>query len=129
VSLAALVTMANNAFTSQDKISSYTQWRNNLCEISATACYWFTVMDLEILLFTFVYSIRKGDFKLFVSSLKNICYWMFTLDHVHYARWLPVFIADMENIMEKDNELTNAFYNVFFTVRKSNNPFSNMGID
>ena len=133
VSLSALVTMARTAHESEIGEQRYEEWRDNLCQKSATASYWFTVMDLEILLFIFVRSIREGDFNLFITSLKSIAHWIFALDHVHYARWLPVFIEDMINISKNNEKNTKAIFNSFnkgfFTVRKTNNPFSSIGID
>ena len=118
VSLAALVTMSNMVFKSQSDGISYDEWRKKLSYNCATAFYWFTVIDLEIILFMFIRSLREANFQLFTSCLKGIYSWVFALDHVHYARWLPVFI-----------EILEGFMNVFFTVRKSNRSFSNMGID
>eukprot|EP00794_Sanderia_malayensis_P004251 gene4251-4816_t len=129
VSLAALVTMSHRAFKSQQILCSYDEWKENLRKASATASYWFTVIDLEILMFTFISSIRTGQFELFVACLQRIAHWMFTLDHVHYARWLPVFIEDLQNVSEHQKPIADAFKKGFFTIRKSNNPFSNMGID
>ena len=51
---------------------------------------------------------------------------MFALDHTHYARWIPVFIQDLE---ELDAETLTVFEKGYFTVKKSNRVFSNMGID
>ena len=61
------------------------------CEFSANARYWFQMILLEIVLFVFIRSLREANFEMFVTFIKAIVPWMFALDHVHYARMLPVF--------------------------------------
>ena len=129
VSLAALVTMSNIAFESQNDIGTYGEWSKKTYERSVNALYWFTVIDLEVLLFMFVRSLREANFRLFISCLSSICTWMFALDHVHYARWLPVFINNLSFLRDKSNLVFDAFLNGFFTVRQSERPFSNMATD
>eukprot|EP00794_Sanderia_malayensis_P013082 gene13082-14425_t len=67
----------------------------------------------------------RVSFSAFFGS-KHIAQWMFALDHVHYARWLPVFIEDVirkEQIKEggvfKHNEGANLFEERFTRDRKS----------
>ena len=96
---------------------------------SVSALYWFTVIDLEVILFMFVRSLREANFRLFISCLSSICTWMFALDHVHYAWWLPVFINDFSFLRDENNPVFDAFLNGFFTVRKSERSFSNMATD
>ena len=129
VSLAALVTMSNIAFESQNDFGTYGEWTKKTSERSVNALYWFAVIDLEVLLFMFVRSLRETSFRLFISCLSSICTCMFALNHVHYARWLSVFINDLSFLLGKNNLVFDTFLNGFFTVRKSERPFSNMATD
>jgi len=79
-----------------------------------------------MLLFYFIKSLREADFPSFLNGLKCITKWMFSLDHTHYARWLPVFIKDLE---ELDPLTRDAFAKGYFTIKRSNKIFSNIGID
>ena len=124
-----MVKLAKDGFESQSEYSNYNKWKKNRCAQSSTANYWFTVIDLEILLFIFIRSLREGNFSLFVMSLKNIAPWMFALDHIHYARWLPVFLEDLEQMKNANNPVVDQFNKGFFTVNKTGHPFSNIGID
>lgn len=92
------------------------------------------MVDLEVLLFMFIRSIREGTFDFFITCLESIAHWMFALDHVHYSRWLPVFIEDMIKISRQQDNIKNqvifeSFSKGYFTVRKTKNPFSSIGID
>ena len=95
LSLAVLVKLSHNVFDDQREFNNYIDWRNHLVEENANASYWFQLIQLETLLFTFIKSLRDADFELFPDCLKSIKKWMFSLDHVHYARWLTVFIKDL----------------------------------
>ena len=129
VSLVALVTMSNIAFEFQNDFGTYGESRKKTSERSVNALYWFTVIDLVVLLFMFVRSLRDANFTLFISRLSSICTWMFASDHVHYARWLPVLIKDLSFLRDKKNLVFDALLNGFFTVQKSERPFSNMATD
>ena len=97
--------------------------------VTVTVSYWFTVIDLEVLLFMFIRSIREGDFPLFVTLLENIVPWMLSLDHIHYAKWLPLFLEDLKKMSNESNPVLEEFNKWYFTVNKTDHPFSSMGVD
>ena len=89
--------------------------------------YWDTVLSLELTGFIFVRAHRERKFSLYLDSLKTIAPWFFTLDHYHYARWLPVHIRDMEKL---PTSIRNEFYeNGHWVIQKTENRFSAMPID
>ena len=96
VSLAALIKLARQAFEAQNEYLDYSDWKRHRCSHSSSVSYWFTVIDLEVLLFMFIRSLREGDFPLFITSLENIVPWMFSLDQIHYARWLPILLEELK---------------------------------
>ena len=53
--------------------------------------------------------------------------WMFTLDHKHFSRWLPIFL-DLKST-EKYQDIAQNFKKEFFTVQKSKRNLSSMGLD
>ncbi len=57
--------------------------------------FWYTAFQLEVLVLTFVKSLRTGNFALYVDSLTKLAPWFFILDHTNYARWVPVHVRDM----------------------------------
>ena len=126
LSWAVLIKLSHSAFDDQSKFNNYVDWRNHLMEKNANANYWFQLIQLETLLFTFIKSLRDADFELFLDCLKSINKWMFSLDHLHYARWLTVFIKDLEQL---NPEVLNAFKKGCFIVKPSKRIFSNIGID
>ena len=55
-------------------------------------------MDVELT--CFVRSLREGDFKLHVQACDELCGWFHALDQTNYARWLPVHVRDMVQLVE-----------------------------
>ena len=98
VSLVALSKLAFEAFENQSQHTDFEMWKQEMIESNANFCYWFHVIDMEMLLFAFIRSLRDADFPAFLNALRLITKWIFILNHVHYARWLPVFIKDLEDL-------------------------------
>ena len=114
VTLSALATLASDAFHAQSEYSDYKDWRQNLQSNSVTAKYCFSVMELEILLFMFIRSLRDSNFDLFIRCFEEMLPWMAALDHSNYLRWGSVFLNDMKNLPEQVFE---AFSQGYFTVK------------
>ena len=66
---------------------------------------------------------------MYVQSLLQIVSWLFALDHINYARWLPVHISDMFNLKKTHPGVYHQFMNGHFSVQKTNNVFSAISID
>ena len=78
---------------------------------------------------TYVKSLWKADFCLYIDCLVQLAPWLFSLDHTNYARWLPVHIRDMLNISKNHPDIAVQFNRGFFTVQKTRRIFSCMTID
>ena len=129
LSLAALTKLSKQAFEDQNEYTDFDHWKEKAEEKSANSVFWFRVIELESILFEFIKSLRQADFPSFVSSLKKIMPWMFSLDHVHYSRWMSVFLKDLTELPAKHEEIFQQFVKGFFTVKKSGREFSCIGID
>ena len=88
--------------------------------------FWFLVLQFEIATLIFVRDLREGDFNLYIDALTNIVPWFFALDHIHYARWLPVHIRNM--VALRDIHPT-AFVDGKFVVKKKTRQVSAISID
>jgi hypothetical protein len=91
--------------------------------------YWSMIIDLELLMLIFVRALREGDFLLYKEALGEILPYMFSLDHVNYARWLTVHLRDMLELESKAQDVAQAFQNGQFTIKKTNREFNFIAID
>jgi len=66
---------------------------------------------------------------MFLACLKKVAAWMFAMDHVDYARWLPVFINDLKALQKRHPNVYREFMAGKFTISQSGKPFSRIGID
>eukprot|EP00058_Branchiostoma_floridae_P011619 XP_002597107.1 hypothetical protein BRAFLDRAFT_76362 [Branchiostoma floridae] len=91
--------------------------------------YWYTALELELLVLAFVRSLRTGNFDLYVDTLAELTPWMFGLNHTHYARWMSVHVRDMQNIDSSFPDVAREFRSGKFVMAKSERKFSHMAID
>ena len=98
LSLCAIFTKLEEAAgESLTSMSAY-KW---LCMKSAKSevyLYWKTVLELEISILVYIRSIREGNFKLYVETLRKLLKWFFNFDRYNYARWLTVQWFDLQNL-------------------------------
>lgn len=59
----------------------------------------------------------------------QIAPWLFALDHINYARWLPVHIRDMCELPVKHPVVFQQFTSGSFVVHKTKRPFSSIALD
>ena len=59
--------------------------------------FWDLILRYETLILIFVRAHREKNVPLHVNVLEELALLLFALDHVNYARWLPVHIRDMKS--------------------------------
>ena len=67
VTLGSLTILAKQSFDVSGEVN-FRKWRTSLCKNSPTAKFWFSVMDMELILFMFIRSLRESNFELFLKS-------------------------------------------------------------
>ena len=108
---------------------TFMEWRVDKKNSSVQFRYWSTVLELELIVLTFVRSLKEANFVLYVKSLQNLIPWFFSLDQTHYARWLTVHIRDMRSLNETHSNIFAEFISGNFTVSKCHKNFSSISID
>ena len=91
--------------------------------------FWYTALQLQLLVFTYIRSLREANFPLYVDCLTKLAPWCFALDHTNYARWLPVHVRDMASLGETHPDVATEFGDGKFTVQKTCRVFSSIAID
>ena len=114
---------------SGDQQEAFEEWCTRCKQEAPQFYFWYTTLQLELLVLTFIKSLRTGNFTLYVDSLTKLAPWFFILDHTNYARWVPVHIRDMVNLSTVHPQVAVEFNNGNFTVQKTKRVFSAMAID
>ena len=112
-----------------DQHEAFEAWCAKRKQEAPQFSFWYTALQLELLVLSFVKSLRTGNFALYVDSLTKLAPWFFILDHTNYARWVPVHLRDMANLSTAHPEIASEFNNGNFTVCKTRRVFSAMAID
>ena len=129
VSCAALYLLLQEAFKRSESDLPFDTWLLQKSKESVQFKYWVTVMNLELILLLLVKGIRESNFQMFVNALEQIAPWMFSLDHTHYSRWLPIFINDMKQLSAKHPAVYEEFKRGHFTAKNSCRKFSSISED
>lgn len=66
---------------------------------------------------------------LYKESLSVLIPYIFGVDHMKYARWLPLHLRDMIGLEALHPIIYSGFSKRIFAVRKTGNHFSNIDID
>jgi len=136
VTVAALYVLRHNAFQyyihcNQDSsdCQDFDTWCASKISISAQFSYWSKTLAFELTSLDFVRSLREHNFDLYVFSLSKLASCFFSLDHPHYARWVPVHIRDMVALKNTHPLLETEFQKGNFTVSKTSRAFSSIAVD
>jgi len=98
VTLLALQKLQREAFLQMKSNLSQDSWRIDMAKRSPTFMFWELIIKYETLILMFVRAHREKNFPLYVQVLEELTPLFFVLDHVNYARWMPVHIKDMKNL-------------------------------
>lgn len=91
--------------------------------------FWSTILNVELLVLFFVRSFRESDVRLYKESLSSLIPYFFALDHINYARWLPIHLRDMLALQTTHPGIYQEFEKENFPVRKTESKFPNIAID
>ena len=106
---------------------SVKDWRDGMQKNSPTFMYWNLIMRYETLILIFVRAHREKNFPLYVEVLEELTPLFFALDHVNYARWMPVHIRDTKSL---PNPIKDEFENhSHWVLSKTMNTFSAIPCD
>ena len=108
---------------------SFSDWNKQAELESPQFHYWSLPLHFQLTILIFVRSLREGNFQLYKNACKSLAPWFVALDRIHYARWLPVHIRDMECLETEIPATAAEFKNSNFVVNKTNRAFSSLPID
>ena len=108
---------------------TFDDWCCQRCQEFPQFHFWYATLHLQLLVLTFVRSLREGNFDLYIDCLTELVPWYFSLDHTGYARWGPIHIRDLISLAKAYPEIAAEFNKGNFVVCKSKRPFSAMALD
>ena len=88
--------------------------------------FWYLTLLLGLNVLTFIGPISEGMYK---ASLEKLIPWFFALNHINYARWLPVHLRDLQMLPSLSPATKLNFREGLFVVHKTGNKFSGLALD
>ncbi|KAE8741792.1 hypothetical protein FOCC_FOCC012681 [Frankliniella occidentalis] len=126
---AALYILLEKAHTELcDTEATMSEWAQEQVD-SPTFYFWWTVLKLELLLLSFVGSLRSSTYDRYLSSIKQMLPHFFSWDKINYARWLTVHLKDLLELPHTAPDVHSAFTKGFFSLAKTREPFTRMSPD
>ena len=115
------------AKAAEDKSKDFDLWCNE--KEDESFIYFFGILKHLLNINKLVRSIREASIDLFVASLKQLCPLLFALDHIHYSRWILVFILDLKLLNVSDPAHYHSFSKGYFVAKKTDTAFSKIAFD
>ena len=106
----------------------FTDWCGKMRAEQPQFKYWAVVLEMELNIFQIIESIRTGHFLSYRESLSMFIPWVFSFDHINYARWLSVHIRDMFSLSETHPVIYKGCVAGRFVAHKTNRPISAMAL-
>ena len=91
--------------------------------------FWEEYGHMVKLLLQFIKAERTGNWELHLLSVSAMVPYFFAMDRQNYARWLPVYLMDMKQLVTKHPEVHQEFVNGSHAVSRSSKPFAQVWTD
>ena len=88
-----------------------------------------TCMDMVQILHDFIRVERDGNWLAHLPSVARMAPYFLAMGRCNYARWQPVYLADMHQLPQKHPAVFEQFMNGEQTVTRSSQPFSQVWSD
>ena len=94
------------------------------------AAFWMTYVEMVDILLGLLRADREGEWPLHLSCIRRMIPWCFDLAKINYARYLPVYYAQMSRLQETSPVLHDHFINGGLSVQLRNeHPFAIIAVD
>lgn len=76
-------------------------------------------MGMVMEMLAFIRAVRNGDWSLHLITLEMFTKYLFAHDKIHYARMIPVYLAEMSSLKASDPEIYEEFIKGNWVVNKN----------
>ena len=117
------------ALNMQEVVEMLERFKQDSRSKSKMFAFWEEFCTMVTILLQFIKAERTGNWKLHLSATAAMLPYFFAMDRPNYARWLPVYLCDM-NQLETDHPQTyQEFVNGNHAVSRSKQPFAQVWTD
>lgn len=122
----AMLKMCDALTTLQSELSRFQH--DARCK-SQLFTYWSDYVAMVQLLLEFIKAERTGDWPLHLSTTAGMTPHYFSMDRPNYSRWLPVYLADMNQLAKTHPDVHHEFMSGNHAISRSTQPFAQVWTD
>ena len=126
-SLVSAVTDLSELLASPDYVEKAKEFHSMLKKNPNNA-FWLQYLELVEILF-FIRANRDGDWLLHLDSFEAMLPWLTIYDHLNYARWGPVYLAEMKGLPKTALDVYEEFLAGNFVVKRHSGRFNQVPVD
>ena len=127
--MVAMYTLLKKAHVESGSALSGLDWLDEARKHSQMCFHWNMIVNFEVLLLIYMWSIREGNFELYLASLYHMLPWFFALDRYNYACSAAIYQFDMELFKHRCPNEYKEFAAGNFLFLKTNKEFSRVPLD
>lgn len=102
---------------------------HNMLKKNPNHAFWLQYLQLVEILLSFIRANRDGDWLLHLASFEAMLPWITIYDHLNYARWGPVYLADMKWLPKTAPDVYEEFLAGNFVVKRHSGRFNQVPVD
>lgn len=102
---------------------------HNMLKKNPNHAFWLQYLQLVEILLSFIWANRDGDWLLHLASFEAMLPWLTVYDHLNYARWGPVYLADMKGLLKTAPVVYEEFLAGNFDVKRHSGRFNQVPVD
>ena len=91
--------------------------------------FWEEYIAMVMILLQFIKAERTGNWNLHLSSTAAMIPHFFAMDRTNYARWMPIYLADMHMLEERHPKVFHEFSAGNHSISRSQQPFAQVWTD
>ena len=92
--------------------------------------FWMSYIDMVEIVLGLIRASREGNWLLHIAMIRGMIPWCFAYDHQHYARYLPVYYADITRLSVEHPDVYDHYIHGGFAVQLgSSNTFGKIPLD
>jgi len=125
------VCMTTDSDSCMDFMKGYDRFKERVRqgEFGKTAQFWLAYCDCVWTLLSFQRAVKENDLELFITSMRKMCALLFSADHLHYARYLPLYYVQLCNLDESHPGAKSLLRDSGFSVARSSVPGCRIAVD
>ena len=97
--------------------------------VSKMFAFWEEYLAMVNILVQFIKAERTADWDLHLTTVATMLPHFFEMDRQNYARWLPIYLADMNSLAAAHPRVYEEFMSSGHAVSRSSHPFAQVWTD